>query len=76
MAHADQWIGSSLALFSALVTLLFIPHVSTDAMKEEDLRFREYLTDNGFDVSLMGEAGSAKDTGFETDHAVLTHEKA
>lgn len=45
-------------------------------MKEEDVRFREYLANNGFDVSLMGEDPLAKDTGFEADRAVLTHEKA
>ncbi|KAG8948938.1 hypothetical protein FRC04_009139 [Tulasnella sp. 424] len=48
------WIGSGLAVLSALITFFFIPEVSEDHMTNEDSKFREYLTANGFDVSLMG----------------------
>ncbi|KAG8889333.1 hypothetical protein FRB99_003995 [Tulasnella sp. 403] len=48
------WIGSGLAILSALVTFFFIPEVPANHMTNEDRLFREYLSANGFDVSLMG----------------------
>ncbi|ORX40191.1 phospholipid transporter [Kockovaella imperatae] len=45
------WIGSGLAIVSALITFFFIPNIRVDAMKDEDVEFREYLERNGFDTS-------------------------
>ena len=45
------YLGSGLALVSALVTFFFIPNIKPDSMHEEDIRFREYLLKNGYDVS-------------------------
>ncbi|KAI6097602.1 major facilitator superfamily domain-containing protein [Pisolithus croceorrhizus] len=51
------WIGSGLAIVSALVTFLLVKPLTHDGMKAEDEAFRQYLEDNGFDVSLMGIPG-------------------
>lgn len=48
------WVGSGLAIFSALVTYFFIWPLSTDGMEKEDIEFRAYLEANGFDTSTMG----------------------
>ncbi|WVQ96859.1 hypothetical protein IAU59_003966 [Kwoniella sp. CBS 9459] len=48
------WLGSGLALVSALITLVFIPNIKPDAMHDEDILFREYLEANGFDTTQMG----------------------
>ncbi|KAF7312065.1 MFS Git1p-related glycerophosphoinositol [Mycena indigotica] len=48
------WVGSGLAIFSALITFFFIVPLSHDGMAKEDAEFRAYLEANGFDTSLMG----------------------
>ncbi|KAF8874002.1 major facilitator superfamily domain-containing protein [Infundibulicybe gibba] len=48
------WIGSGLAILSALITLFFIKPLSHDGMEQEDRLFREYLEQNGYDTSAMG----------------------
>jgi len=48
------WVGSGLAILSALITFFFIKPVSHDGMEAEDLAFREYLAANGYDTSQMG----------------------
>ncbi|WVO19205.1 uncharacterized protein IAS62_000483 [Cryptococcus decagattii] len=55
------YLGSALALASALITLIFIPNIQPDAMHEEDIAFREYLEANGFDTSKMGLRDSVSD---------------
>ncbi|CCM00079.1 uncharacterized protein FIBRA_02106 [Fibroporia radiculosa] len=69
------WIGSGLAVLSALITLFFIKPLTHDGMEEEDRKFREYLEENGYDTSQMGlETGSeswAEETGSEKDGAVI-----
>ncbi|KZT29812.1 MFS Git1p-related glycerophosphoinositol and glycerophosphocholine permease [Neolentinus lepideus HHB14362 ss-1] len=51
------WIGSALAVLSAVITLAFIKPLSHDGMVEEDRLFREYLEANGYDTSQMGLGG-------------------
>ncbi len=48
------YIAGGLAIFSAIITFLFIPNIGQDSMKKEDEEFRQYLIDNGYDVSQMG----------------------
>jgi MFS family permease len=48
------WIASSLAILSALVTFFFVKPIHTDGMAAEDVKFREYLEQNGYDTSQMG----------------------
>ncbi|KAF8501272.1 metabolite transporter [Gautieria morchelliformis] len=48
------FVGSGLAILSALVTFLFIRPLTADGMAREDADFREYLMAHGYDVSKMG----------------------
>jgi len=48
------WIGSGLAVFSALVTFFMIRPLEADGMKLEEEKFRAYLVEHGWDVSQMG----------------------
>ncbi|EUC64878.1 MFS Git1p-related glycerophosphoinositol and glycerophosphocholine permease [Rhizoctonia solani AG-3 Rhs1AP] len=53
------WIGSGLAILSALITLAFIRPLSHDGMIDEDIKFREYLAKHGYDTSKMGLASTS-----------------
>ncbi|KAG1747157.1 major facilitator superfamily domain-containing protein [Suillus paluster] len=48
------WIGSGLAILSAIIVFFLVKPLDPDGIKEEDAKFREYLEAHGFDVSLMG----------------------
>ncbi|KZP00429.1 MFS general substrate transporter [Calocera viscosa TUFC12733] len=48
------WVGSGLAILSALITFFFIRPVDHDGMEAEDREFREYLEAHGYDTSHMG----------------------
>lgn len=48
------WVGSALAVLSAIVTFVLIRPLSHDGMLEEDEKFRQYLADNGYDTTQMG----------------------
>ncbi|KAJ6509860.1 major facilitator superfamily domain-containing protein [Mycena vulgaris] len=56
------WVGSGLAILSALITFFFISPLDHDGMAKEDALFREYLEQHGFDTSGMGLI-EAKETG-------------
>lgn len=49
------YISSALCIFSALVALFFVPAVDQNAINKEDVLFVEYLRDNGFDITQLGE---------------------
>ncbi|KAL0574274.1 glycerophosphoinositol permease [Marasmius crinis-equi] len=48
------WVGSGLAIISALITFFFIRPLDHDGMAKEDVLFREYLEQHGYDTSQMG----------------------
>jgi len=48
------WVGSGLAILSALITFFFVTPLTTDGMEKEDREFREYLEANGYDTAQMG----------------------
>jgi len=56
------WVGSGLAILSAIITFCFISPLSADGMAKEDAIFREYLEANGFDTSVMGLPGMEYET--------------
>lgn len=41
-------------MFSAVLAVLFIPRIGQDTIVTEDLRFREYLQRQGWDVGRLG----------------------
>ncbi|KAI3405413.1 GIT1 [Candida oxycetoniae] len=49
------YLSSALCLFSALLTLFFVPPVGQDAVDNEDKLFLQYLTENGFDIRKLGD---------------------
>ncbi|KAF8640266.1 hypothetical protein AX16_010161 [Volvariella volvacea WC 439] len=55
------WIGSGLAILSAIVTYLWITPLTHDGMLKEDEEFRRYLEANGYDTSAMGLGPSSVD---------------
>ncbi|GJJ08034.1 hypothetical protein Clacol_002241 [Clathrus columnatus] len=48
------FVGSGLAILSALITFVFVRPLNADGMKREDEEFRAYLALNGYDVKQMG----------------------
>ena len=74
------YIGSGIALLSALVTLLFLPNIKADNMVDEDRLFREYLVEHGVDITMMGTKNdnasilSAEQGKFERKSSVVVKE--
>ncbi|SPO23393.1 related to GIT1 - Glycerophosphoinositol transporter also able to mediate low-affinity phosphate transport [Ustilago trichophora] len=66
------YIAGGLAIFSAIITFFFIPAIGQDSMKKEDEAFRQYLADNGYDVSQMGLVDANHPAQFE-EGAARTH---
>ncbi|BEI82666.1 hypothetical protein CcaverHIS002_0305340 [Cutaneotrichosporon cavernicola] len=48
------WVGSSLAIFAAIVAMVAIPNIGPDWMNNEDIEWRAFLERNGYDTSHMG----------------------
>ncbi|KZF21016.1 MFS general substrate transporter [Xylona heveae TC161] len=48
------WVSSSLCVFSAFLAFFCLPHIAQDTIVTEDIRFREYLLQHGYDTSKMG----------------------
>ncbi|CAK9441484.1 uncharacterized protein LODBEIA_P53520 [Lodderomyces beijingensis] len=61
------YISSALCLFSAGLALFFLPHVGQDAINREDTAFINYLRENGFDVSKLGDQKGKVEERFEED---------
>lgn len=53
-ATGPFWVGSGLAVLSAIITFFFISPLSHDGMAAEDEAFRLYLEEHGYDTSVMG----------------------
>ncbi|KAF8956216.1 MFS Git1p-related glycerophosphoinositol and glycerophosphocholine permease [Flammula alnicola] len=61
------WIGSGVAILSAMITMLMIKPLTTDGMENEDRKFREYLESHGYDTSAMGLPGSTTEESQSVD---------
>ena len=48
------FVSSSLCIFSAALAFFLLPHIGQDTITTEDLKFRAYLEDNGWDTRQMG----------------------
>jgi len=46
--------GSLLAAFSGVIALMCLPEVGQDTIDYEDMKFREYLAEQGYDTSQLG----------------------
>jgi hypothetical protein len=66
------YVGSGLALVAAIVVFLFVPGFKEDFMIEEDIRFRGYLEEAGFDTSQMGVKGLLETDSVDEKDGVRT----
>ncbi|KAF8887378.1 hypothetical protein BD779DRAFT_518007 [Infundibulicybe gibba] len=55
------WVGSGIAVLSAIIAFFFVKPLDKDGMVEEDKQFRAYLEANGYDTSTMGLKGGEED---------------
>lgn len=53
-AQYPFWVSSSLCVLSAILVLAFLPQIGQDTIAYEDVRFRKYLEENGFDTRQLG----------------------
>ncbi|KAJ3194625.1 hypothetical protein HDU83_008802 [Entophlyctis luteolus] len=53
-AQYPFWVSGALCIVSAILAYFFVPNVTQDTIVEEDKRFREFLLENGVDVSQLG----------------------
>jgi hypothetical protein len=70
------WVGSGLAVLSALITFFFIRPLSHDGLVEEDRIFREYLEAHGYDTSKMGFVEEGDEWSEASMHEKDTNTKA
>ncbi|KAF2494492.1 putative MFS phospholipid transporter [Lophium mytilinum] len=48
------FVASAMAVFSGLIAIFLLPHIGQDTIEEEDIKFRAYLDEHGYDTSQMG----------------------
>ncbi|KAF3761545.1 MFS general substrate transporter [Cryphonectria parasitica EP155] len=53
-AQYPFYVSSSLCILSAVLTLVFLPHIGQDTVQKEDARFRAYLESKGWDTRQLG----------------------
>lgn len=53
--QAAFYVSSALGLFAAVIALFFLPSVGQDCVEKEDQLFVEYLSANGYDITLLGD---------------------
>lgn len=63
------WLASSLAIFAGLLAIFCLPAVDQEAMQREDFAFLQYLSENGFDITQLGE-GSLVDKILDGDSSI------
>ena len=53
-AKLPFFISSGLCVFSGVIAYVFLPHIGQDTIAEEDIKFRAYLDEQGWDISQLG----------------------
>lgn len=48
------YLSSALCIFSAIISFVFLPTITQDTIEQEDVRFRAYLEEHGYDTTTMG----------------------
>ncbi|QPG74244.1 hypothetical protein FOA43_001569 [Brettanomyces nanus] len=69
------YLASSLAILAGFLALFCLPPVDQEAMQREDLRFLQYLTAHGFDVSQLGEGSFGKTFKAEAETVLVEDKK-
>lgn len=57
------FVSSSLCIFSAFLAWFLLPHIGQDTITDEDLNFRAYLEESGWDTTKMGTKAYRMGTG-------------
>lgn len=82
--QAAFYVSSALCLFSAILSLFFLPALGQDAINEEDRAFVHYLKSQGYDISQIGDGSVVHDLAEESslestqknDPQVISHDVA
>lgn len=53
-AQIPFYVSSAGCVIMALLVLCFVPHIGQDTITSEDIKFREYLVSQGWDVNQLG----------------------
>lgn len=61
------FVGSGLAILSAITTFLFVRTLGPDGMQKEDEEFRAYLAANGYDIKQLGDDDSISDYSIDPE---------
>ncbi|KAI6714219.1 hypothetical protein JHW43_003256 [Diplocarpon mali] len=68
-AQYPFYVSASFCILSAFLAVFCLPHIGQDTITKEDLKFREYLSNKGWDVNqlglLKGESVESRAAGFE-----------
>lgn len=65
-AQYPFWVSSSLCVLSAFLVLVGLPQIGQDTIAEEDLKFRAFLEENGYDTRQLGlRKGESIESGTE-----------
>lgn len=59
-------VSSGIAIAASLVAFFFIPDVGPDYLAEQDAKFKDYLAENGYDISQLGLNPSANYNSTDT----------
>ena len=73
-AQYPFWVASSLCILSAAIAFFFIPNVGQDTITYEDVRFREYLEQQGWDTAKLGLADDSSTASAAEDREPTKHE--
>jgi hypothetical protein len=66
------WVASTMALFAAALAWFCLPTIGQDTIDEEDIKFRVYLEENGYDTSKMGLQVPGSQEGLVEEQKVTT----
>lgn len=67
------YVSSALCLFSAGLCLFFCPSVGQEAINEEDRAFIQYLKDNNYDLSQLGDGTLCQDMAESGDISIESY---
>lgn len=70
------YVSSSLCLFAASLAIFLCPAVGQDAINREDEAFLHYLTENGYDISQLGNPKVDEEQTFSSSSEDLTGKQA
>lgn len=67
------YLASALALFAAFLAFFGLPPVDQESFEKEDFKFLEYLHENGFDITKLGDGSLGKQSN-SSDESLVEQE--